>query len=143
MKHVLFAALIVFPFPALATVPSDIAGIDGKLKACLAKNETTMGMNQCNGDALAAADKFLTSVYKNGVDQFKHSQPGDSVDDNKEKLTRLIASERAWVAYKESDCKLQGITMLNGSGEGTILGDCLYRMTRDRAKSLDELLTSQ
>ena len=143
MKRVLFAALVLVPFPAFATVPSDLAAIEGKLKTCLAKNETTMGMNQCNGDALAAADKVLTSVYRNGVDQFKRSQPGDSGEDNKEKLTRLIASERAWVAYKESDCNLQGITMLNGSGEGTILGDCLYRMTRDRAKSLDELLTSQ
>ncbi len=142
MKRVLFAILVLFPFPAIATVPSDLAAIEGKLKTCLAKNETTMGMNQCNGEALAAADKILTSVYRNGVDQLKRSQPGDSAEDNKEKMARLIASERAWVAFKETDCKLQGITMLGGTGEGTIQIDCLYRMTTDRAKNLNDLLTT-
>ena len=131
--------LFLTSVPALANVSSDLGAIEIKLKACIAKNETTVGQNECNTIALNAADKVLTGIYRTTVERLKRSKPSESADEAKEKLTRLIASERAWVAFKETDCKLQGVTMLGGSGESMIIGGSLYRMTTERAKSIDDI----
>ena len=141
MRYIFTSLLFLLPAPASADVKSDLAAIETKMKMCIEKVETTIEQDACESDALNAADKVLTVVYRSAVENLKHTKPDDSAEANKEQLNRLIASERAWVVFKESDCKLQGVTMLGGTGEATVIGDCLYRMTRDRAKSIDDIFS--
>ncbi len=113
------------------------------MKACLAKDETIAGISNCNDTAYTAATKVLTSVYRTNVEKLKRTGANDDAARDAESLKRLIASERAWIDYRDSDCQLEGITMLGGSGEGTIVGGCLYARTADLAKRLDDLFKMQ
>lgn len=131
--------------PAVASVATDIAVIDAKLAACTKGDDSTMNLKSCVGDAYDAADKLLNRVYEREVVRLKGAAAsGDAADAAaaKETLTRLIASERAWVAYKTADCVLQGVEMLGGTGEQLAIGDCLLAQTKQRAKRLEDLFAT-
>lgn len=137
-RTVCIAILLALPNLASAGVKTELTAIEKRLGACTEKNPSNLELNQCTARADEAADKVLNRVYASFADRLKHGSPDDAVD-NKEKLKRLIASERAWIAFRDAECQLRGTQMLGGSGEGLVVGDCLYTMTKDRAKSLDEL----
>lgn len=115
-------------------VETDLAKIDAALNACTDKNDSNMGRRMCTSTALDAADKVLNGVYGKLADQMKAS--ADPQD--KERLRRLVASERAWIAYRDAECALQGASMLGGSGEPLMVLDCHYGLTRERAKRLED-----
>lgn len=115
-------------------VERDLAKIDAALNACTGKDDSNMGRRMCASAALAAADEVLNGVYGKLTDQMKAS--ADPQD--KERLRRLVASERAWIAYRDAECALQGASMLGGSGEPLMVLDCHYGLTRERAKRLED-----
>lgn len=115
-------------------VERSLAKIETALTACTETNDSNMGRRTCTSTALDAADKLLNGLYGKLVDQMKAS----SDRDDKERLRRLVASERAWVAYRDAECNLQGASMLGGSGEPLMILDCHYSLTRERAKRLED-----
>lgn len=142
LKAVLFlpVALALCSTPATANVTSDLAAIEARYKACEAKDASGAGMTDCAVAAKLEADKILTKLYRSILTSLRTTQPGDpDADNNKEELKRLLASENAWITYRQAECNLQGIEMLGGSREGLIINGCLYSLTAQRAKDLDEL----
>jgi uncharacterized protein YecT (DUF1311 family) len=136
----LIIALVLCSTSAVAKVSSDLAAIDARYKACMAKNPDNMGLKECTNKAHSEADKVLTNTYRSIQAALRTTQPGDSEADNKkEEFTRLLASERAWITYRDAECDLQGVEMLGGSGEGLVIGTCLYSLTQQRANDLDDL----
>ncbi len=135
----LVALPLLLAAPALADVKSELAGIEKQLNVCIDKDQSNAGMIACTEAAQGAADKVLNRVYKSFADRLKEKSSIGLDEDNKETLKRLVASERAWIGYRDADCSLQGTQMLGGSGEGLVIAQCLYGKTRDRAKALDEL----
>lgn len=136
----LMIALAVAPSAASATPKSELAAIDARLKVCMDKDSSNLGMKTCTGDAYDAADKILNKVYNSAAANLKKvSKDTDVVQNNNETLKRLIASERAWIAYRDADCDLQGTEMLGGSGENLVIVSCQLSMTEQRVKALDEL----
>jgi uncharacterized protein YecT (DUF1311 family) len=136
----LIIALALCSTSAVASVSSDLAAIDARYKACMAKNSDNMGLKECTNKAHSEADKVLTNTYSSIQAALRTTQPGDSEADNKkEEFKRLLASERAWITYRDAECDLQGVEMLGGSGEGLVIGTCLYSLTQQRAKDLDDL----
>ena len=133
---VALSACLSLPTASRASMASDLRSIDGRLKACLAKNDSNAGMTACTSEAYNAASRVLKGIYEGQTAKLQ----GGSTDD-KESLARLIASQRAWITYRDNDCKLQGITMLGGSGEGSIIVGCLLEATKQRARSLDHLFS--
>ena len=65
----------------------------------------------------------------------KHPEPGGSKDDA-EILRRLVATERAWIDFRDEHCELRSTSMLGGSGESNTSGECRYAMTKARVKAL-------
>jgi uncharacterized protein YecT (DUF1311 family) len=138
-RHLVFLALLVWTVPAAADVAHELAAIEARQKACVDKDSSTAGMNECTDVARGAADKILNRLYDGAVKRLRAG--GD--DDSRETLRRLVASERAWIAYRDAQCSFEGTTMLGGSGEGVIVGGCLYQKTAERAKDIDSVLNPQ
>ena len=137
MKRVMIAACAVLACaPAWAERPADFSVVDANLKACLAKNGSTPGVDNCNAVATAAADRRLNDVYAGLVNALKHPAGPDDARDDPEVLKRLIAAERAWIAFRDADCSYQSAFMLGGTGETNAYGACLYEQTKARVKAL-------
>lgn len=136
---VLTLALAIAPCVALATTTSDLAAVDARLKTCIDRDSSNMGMTTCTGEAYEAADKVLNRVYNAAVANLKKpSGDADETRTGQERLRRVIASERAWIGYRDADCAMQGTDMLGGSGESLVIIDCRFSMTKARAVALDD-----
>lgn len=131
------------PADAASAVAKELAAIDAKMKRCLDKDSSTVGMKQCTYDATTSADKVLNKVYQATIASLKKPSDEQEAKDDKEKLARLLASEVAWIKYRDTDCDLQGISMLGGTGEGLVTIGCQYSMTTKRVKDLDELFNPE
>ncbi len=139
----LIIALTLSSTSAIANVSSDLAAIDAHYNACIAKDSDNAGLKECTNTAYSEADKVLTKTYRSIQAALKITQPEDSeADDQKEKFKRLLTSERAWITYRDAECDLRGVEMLGGSGEGLVIGTCLYSLTAQRVKDLDDLFGS-
>jgi uncharacterized protein YecT (DUF1311 family) len=120
-------------------VPSELAIIDAKLETCLAKSGgVTLAINNCNEQANISADLILNRIYADWVEQLKRPVK-DEVTDSPEILKRLIASERAWITYRDTSCNLESISMLGGTGETIVYEDCLYVRTKQRVLDLESI----
>jgi uncharacterized protein YecT (DUF1311 family) len=124
---------------ALAQPPSELAITDAKLKTCLVKADgVTPAVDNCNQQAKASADLVLNRIYGDWVGRLKHPAK-DEIADSAEILRRLIASERAWITYRDTSCNLESTSMLGGTGETNVYGGCLYAKTRQRVLDLQAL----
>lgn len=128
---------------ASAQAPSEFAIIDAKLKTCLVRaGGVTPAINNCNEQARTSADLILNRLYGAWVEQLKHPAK-DEVTGSAEILKRLIASERAWITYRDTSCNLESISMLGGTGETNVYGDCLYVKTKQRVLDLQGIQGSR
>jgi uncharacterized protein YecT (DUF1311 family) len=121
-----------------------LAPIDAKLQRCKAENPGNLPARSCADEARMAVDVVLTKIYGQITAGLKRSTSSpDDNSRNKEVLKRLVASERAWIAYRDAECLHQSGTMLGGSGEGTIRVACEYSFERDRVSDLFDLYKDQ
>jgi uncharacterized protein YecT (DUF1311 family) len=128
---------------ASAQVSSEFAIIDAKLQACLVKaGGVTPAIDTCNEQAKTSADSILNRIYGDWVEQLKHPAKDEATDDA-EILKRLIASERAWIAYRDTSCNLESTSMLGGTGETNVYGHCLYVKTKQRVLDLQTIRGSR
>jgi uncharacterized protein YecT (DUF1311 family) len=135
--------LVVLCGSASAQGPSDLAIIDAKLKTCLEKaGGVTPAIDNCNEQAKTSADLILNRIYGDWVEQLKHPAKDDGAD-SAEILKRLIASERAWVTYRDTSCNLESVSMLGGTGETNLHGHCLYVETEQRVRYLQAIQGSR
>jgi len=128
------AALVVVP--ARAQSPANFSAVDAKLNACSASNPNNPGVSNCNMAATATADRRLNDVYDGLVSAFKHPKGPKDARDDPEILKRLIAAERAWMAFRDAECSYQSTVALGGTGEGYANAACLYMQTKARVKVL-------
>ena len=105
-------------------------------KVCMDKAQSNVDMKECSGNAYRAADKVLNQVYAQTVAGLKVP---DLFQSNKEILRRLIASEKAWISFRDADCDLQGTSMLGGTGESLVISECYVEKTISRVKDLSAL----
>lgn len=110
MKATLLLTVIitVCSTPVSANVTSDLAAIEARYKACEAKNSSGAGLTGCAFAAQSEADKLLVKLYRSILTALRTTQPGDpDADNNKEELKRLLASENAWITYRQTECDLK------------------------------------
>ena len=55
-------------------------------------------------------------------------------DDLKGADKALLAAQRAWIAYRDSQCELAGFEARGGSMEPMLVSGCLADLTRKRAR---------
>ncbi|MDR3605841.1 MAG: lysozyme inhibitor LprI family protein [Oligoflexia bacterium] len=146
MKKFSIVPFLIFGLPALSSsVLADVASIRAEEKACLADAETNLDMKVCEGNTYQAADKELNATYQKLVAGLKAQAAKEKgipdYESSAEILRRLIASERAWITFRDADCSFQATSMLGGTGEGLIYLSCEASTTLDRITALNLMMT--
>ena len=131
-----FTVLSVLACTSARSQPSaDFSSIDARLKVCSDQHPDIPGSADCTKMAADAADKRLNEIYSTIVQGFKHPKVDEATADP-EILKRLIASERAWITFRDAECNYQSTVALGAPLEGFEYVDCLYAQTKTRAKTL-------
>ena len=89
-------------------------------------------MNQCADVRFKASDAQLNGTYK------KVMACLDPVGDG---ARSLVDAQRAWLRYRDSECKFQGSVSQGGSVQPMVIGSCLTSITDRRTKELNDYLT--
>jgi uncharacterized protein YecT (DUF1311 family) len=92
-----------------------------------------MTMTFCAGKDFQKADTELNDAWV----KFKaDAEDSDKATDSHEYSDALLASQRAWIAFRDAECDWQGFAAHGGSMEPMLVEICLAKLTRDRIKQL-------
>ena len=64
------------------------------------------------------------------------AEDSDKATDKHDYADALLASQRAWIAFRDAECTWQGFEAHGGSLEPMLVAGCGARLTRDRIKQL-------
>lgn len=102
--------------------------------------DTTLQIVECVNAAYKVADQRMTNEWKRAYARMKamdaynaNPQPGPSY------AQALLDSQRKWIAFRDSECRIEGYRMRGGSGQGYTTTICLIRLTDDRTRILHDL----
>jgi len=130
------ALLLVASTLALSAVPA--AAEDDPPPVNCNDIKSTYDGNICAERDFAKADAKLNDVYKKVLEHVT-SSGNEKPFDPKSWETAMRASQRAWIAFRDADCK-DAVPMEWSGGTGTtvaVLG-CMTTMTEQRIKDLEE-----
>ncbi|KJZ39785.1 lysozyme inhibitor LprI family protein [Pseudomonas fluorescens] len=97
-----------------------------------ANDQTTM--NKCAAQQNAAADKELNTLYQQITSRLK-SHP-----DSKK---QLVGAQRAWVAFRDAECKFSASGVEGGSVYPLIYSNCTTELTKARVQTFKNYLKCQ
>jgi uncharacterized protein YecT (DUF1311 family) len=102
-------------------------------------------MNRCARVAFEMADRQLNQTYQElmtGYKLFDAEQKAQHTE-SESAADALLATQRAWIVFRDAECKLSGIATQFGSINPMIISMCLTRVTEDRVASLRKLLACE
>ena len=123
MSPRLLLALTPFLFSPLAHAAVDCAN---------ASDQATM--NQCAGQEFKSTDKELNVVYQQITGRLK---------DNPDRKKLLVGAQRAWIGFRDAECKFSASGVEGGSVYPLIYSNCLTTVTKARIEALKQYLTCQ
>jgi uncharacterized protein YecT (DUF1311 family) len=139
MKNVCWTSTLLCSFAAIAAPDERVvqhmakrtnispAEIRQHYKSC--DSGVTRTMKLCASYDLHAQDLRLNAVYKTALSEARESGHQNS----------LIASQRAWLTYRDAVCEYEGKkTADGGSMEGLIIISCKETLTKERADRLSQ-----
>lgn len=102
--------------------------------------DTTMEIIECVNAAYEVADQRMTSEWKRAFARMKEM---DADKANRQRgpsyAQALLDSQRKWIAFRDSHCRLEGYRMRGGSGQGYSTTICLIDLTKDRTGVLHNI----
>jgi uncharacterized protein YecT (DUF1311 family) len=99
---------------------------------------STVEMNYCSERAYLKADEALNEVYKAVLKHIRENG-GAAPYDSKSWEESLRTSQRAWIAFRDAECKgLVPMQWSGGTGTATAVNGCMTELTEARAKALKE-----
>lgn len=142
--------ILIFTVSLLLNASNCLAMADEEVVKAMVKlttlkaEEIRQDYNRCDGNTYqmkvcasyqwVAEDLRLNKVYKEVRAKAKLMGYEQS----------LLQSQRAWIAYRDSSCGLEGqMGAGGGTAEGLYALSCKKRITKERADSLTELLTNE
>jgi len=99
-------------------------------------------MAQCWSNAYRRTDAQLNKIWPDVLKAAKVADKSFSPTQRRAKPsaeTDLLASQRAWLKYRDTQCALEGDYAQGGSLESIIDGQCSTELTRDRIKKLQDI----
>ena len=97
-----------------------------------ATDQTTM--NQCAAQQNKAADKELNTLYQQITTRLKS---------NPDSKKLLIGAQRAWVAFRDAECKFSSAGVEGGSVYPLIYSNCITELTKARVETFKNYLKCQ
>jgi uncharacterized protein YecT (DUF1311 family) len=98
---------------------------------------TQAAMNQCAYLDFEKADKQLNAIWP-GIKADTKQQDTDEGAGKTEYLDALMASQRAWIAYRDAECLRYSNESKGGSMQPLLLYGCMATMTEKRIKELQD-----
>jgi uncharacterized protein YecT (DUF1311 family) len=102
---------------------------------------TQLAINECFYSEFQKADAELnrqwarTKAVMAGYDKdAPGTEPGPT------HAQALLASQRAWLAFRDTQCAIEGYAMRGGSGQAMLVNGCKATLTRERVKQLADLI---
>ncbi len=125
MKHPIFAVLSGV---CLFTFLSDTASAQ---EVDCANDQSQFAINHCTSLDLQASDNELNLVWSRVQGGFTGS------DYDQRRKAALLEAQRAWLAYRDSDCADSvGLEWEGGTGRPMAVNMCLTELTKHRTKQL-------
>jgi uncharacterized protein YecT (DUF1311 family) len=118
----------------LATQPAD------EPRWNCADPQTQSEMNACAAIDFERADAELNAEYRRAIAHARSSDREESGriegDDRPGDEATLREAQRAWVAFRDAHCRLQGYEARGGSMESMLYDGCRAALTRARTAQL-------
>lgn len=127
-KLVMLSAMLLSGVPATA---QDDPEVDCKNPV------TQMEMTYCAEQDFAEADEQLNAQYK-VTRQAMKDWDGDAMDGLGSAADALLASQRAWLAFRDAQCAFYGYQARGGTMEPMLIYGCQAELTRQRTLQLKE-----
>lgn len=99
---------------------------------------TQMEMTQCAVQDYEEADQALNAQWKR-TKKTMAEWDADLEGDLKGAEQALVVAQRAWIAYRDAQCELEGFQARGGTLEPALVAGCLARLTIERTKDLQSL----
>jgi uncharacterized protein YecT (DUF1311 family) len=97
-------------------------------------------MNACAAIDFERADAELDAEYRRAIDHARANDREESGrmegDDRPGEEASLREAQRAWLAYRDAHCRLQGYEARGGSMEPMLYAGCRTGLTRARSAQL-------
>jgi len=97
--------------------------------------QTEIDMNICASRAFKGADVRMTRQYNLIAARMKKMDAGEAGY-----FGALLESQRAWLKYREAQCRFEGYTTHGGTAESLNVDACRIDLTDKRTKDLKSLL---
>ena len=89
------------------------------------------------------ADAALNAQYRRTLAQAQRRDRGGRPGDRGPSYAAaLTAAQRAWIGFRDAECRVEGYQYRGGSAEAMVHRDCLIRLTRQRTGELRSLQQS-
>ena len=111
------------------------------LAAAPAGAQTQTTMNQEAGAAWKAADATMTVQWQRTYAAMKRRDAADTTRGGGfGYAAATLASQRAWLAFRDSQCAIEGGEYAGGSMQPMVRAQCLARLTRERTAQLKDMM---
>lgn len=98
---------------------------------------TQMEMTYCAEQDFAEADELLNAQYKL-TRQVMKDWDAEAFDGSGSAADALLASQRAWIAFRDTQCAFHGYQARGGTMEPMLIYGCQAELTRQRTQQLKE-----
>ncbi len=130
------ALIAVAAAAALTGAAHAAPAVQPSARLCTAETSTP-GTQACLHKALDAADAALNAAYRTAMTVIGQDDRGMSPEAKAQWKAHLVASQRAWIAFRDADCgDLTFDEWNNGSGTTGALYACRYDKTVQRTDDL-------
>jgi uncharacterized protein YecT (DUF1311 family) len=101
------------------------------------KAVTQTDMNICSGRFFKAADAAMVRQYNITAARMKQMDKGGEPTGY---FAALLESQRAWLKYRDAECRLEGYSTRGGTAETMNVNGCLEQLTKQRTADLKSFL---
>lgn len=114
-----------------------VAAVAGPTRAQADDCDSAQGqadLNECYGKAFKASDAELNKLYKEITARLK---------DDPDTTRLLVATQRAWVAFRDAECNFQESAVAGGTAAPMIHAMCLDGQTKSRIEDFKAYLNCE
>jgi uncharacterized protein YecT (DUF1311 family) len=101
---------------------------------------TQVDMNQCAAEDYRKADAAMNAQWAETRAAMLAWDRATPPSDDNGAAKRLLASQRAWLAFRDAACDVEGYSVEGGSMQPLVISSCLAALTTRRTEELKSLV---